>query len=124
VRLQKEHVNKILSSNNISILNTDYYYIKHHYFHSQLCPIIENENENDYEKVANQYMTLLYNDKNFPITYRDNVTLNIDDQDIKEYKRRHCRTGCVDKREWFAMITELILMVITIFIALYTLIFI
>jgi len=114
-RIQKEHIQKMLSNNIISILDTDYYYVPHLYFHSQLCPLIENENDtNLIEKVGNVYMNSIYNNNNFPITYRMDVTLQIDNKDIKEYKRRHCQKTN-DNEEWLVIILTVIILFYTIY---------
>ena len=100
---QSFHIKSICSTNKLNALNTDYYTDKplHNY---ALCPFLRETikdnnisvpyvfSEIDLHKINMLYMSLVYNKKHFPYTFRNNVYINMDNDDVNKILRFICRT--------------------------------
>lgn len=102
-RIQREHVKEIVSTNEISIRSSDFYYAKP--FHTyRICNLIcdlaqvkESEREAHFnatslQLIANEYMNKIYNPLHFPLTYRKDVIIKpFTSQDVNYIYIKVCR---------------------------------
>jgi len=89
-----EHFKMIFTSQIVTILDNDRYYFESLPFHKNLCPIINKKKEYNsvvdfVEDVKKEFLTKIYNKKNFVFTYRDNVELLTNEEDIDCYSLLH-----------------------------------
>lgn len=97
-----EHFKQVFSTTNITILDNDNYYFIDCVFHKLLCPAINKRTEYELdnldnldnlntfvETVGHEFMTKVYNKNNFPLTYRNNMVLNINEENILQYAILH-----------------------------------
>jgi hypothetical protein len=98
---QLQHVNTIRSTNQLNALSSDYYTDKPLH-NSALCPylrdVVGNGTSPPYHfsdielvKLDTLYMSLVYNKRNFPYTFRNNVYVDIDNDTANEIFRYVCR---------------------------------
>ena len=100
---QMKHIESICSTNKLNALKSDYYTDKPLHNHV-LCPFLhETIKDNNISapyvfseiylhKINMLFMSLVYNKKNFPYTFRNNVYINMDNDDVNKIVRFVCRT--------------------------------
>ena len=94
---QLQHVNTIRSTNQLNALSSDYYTDKPLH-NSALCPYLRDVvlppyhfSDIELVKLDTLYMSLVYNKRNFPYTFRNNVYVDIDNDTANEIFRYVCR---------------------------------
>lgn len=100
-RRQLQHVNTICSTNTLNALSSDYNTDKALHNHV-LCPYLRDVvrsgtsvpyhfSDIELVKLDTLYMSLVYNPRNFPYTFRNNVYVDIDSVTANEIFRYVCR---------------------------------
>jgi hypothetical protein len=98
---QRMHIQSMLSTQKISIFNTEYYAIYKYTWHWDLCPLLvkllnETDDMDEFleknitETVDIFYLENMYTKSHFPLTYRDNVILTSSFVNITKYFDYHC----------------------------------
>ena len=100
---QIQHIESICSTNKLNALSSDDYtskplqnYALCHFLHETIQDNNMSEpyvfSDIDLHKINMLYMSLVYNKKNFPYTFRNDVYINIDNDVVNEIIRFACRT--------------------------------
>jgi hypothetical protein len=100
---QQKHVDRIIRSDTIRIINTDHHGYYKFPFHRELCPVITANIQNAthsvdsqlelVDLVNNEFLTKIYTKTNFPFTHRDNAIVSTTFADVMKYNEVHCKVA-------------------------------